>query len=611
MTPRIVRNGNARERLVVKRCRGLAILALLGITSGCSPNQIVGHDQGAAGGGKAALGGSTTGPLTHAGGSTLGGTTSQAVVLGGQGGVIATLPTSTGGSTSKGSGSSSSSSTTTGKGGGSTTTSGGNSGTTSSSTNAGGFTSSNGGTNAGGTENTGMAGSTNAGGSATGGASGGGNGVTVKLDSAKQEMAGFGINNAWAPGMSNAEADALFNTTGNGIGLSILRIGMGSNGAHFNNASLADISKAKARDVKYIIGSTWSPPANCKDNSSENDGGHMLTSCYESWATTIAKFAKDNSLYAMSPGNEPDFASCGMAEPCNGNYPTTVYTADEMVAFIKVVGPKLKAAGVKVLAPEASEWLHNWSSESAKGSEPGNKNSSDPLKCGFPASATQCPLGKGYDYGHALWADKTAWAALDIMGVHQYDTQVAEPWPADVTEKKPVWQTEMSGVKWWPEQGPSSDIKNGLAVAGWIHNAITVGEASAWLWWWYKANNTDDNEGLLLRSGTDTKRHYTLGNYSKFIRPGYTRVDVTGNSSADLLITGFKGTDGTVVVVVINKGAAATVPIAISGGTAPASMTPNVTSSTENLKVGTAVPVSSGSFTATLGASTVTTFVGK
>jgi hypothetical protein len=32
--------------------------------------------------------------------------------------------------------------------------------------------------------------------------------------------------------------------------------------------------------------------------------------------------------------------------------------------------------------------------------------------------------------------------------------------------------TEMSGVKWWPEQGPSSDINNGVAVAGWIHSAL-------------------------------------------------------------------------------------------------------------------------------------------
>jgi hypothetical protein len=30
----------------------------------------------------------------------------------------------------------------------------------------------------------------------------------------------------------------------------------------------------------------------------------------------------------------------------------------------------------------------------------------------------------GYDYGHHLAADSASWAAFDIMGVHQYETQV-------------------------------------------------------------------------------------------------------------------------------------------------------------------------------------------
>jgi len=476
------------------------------------------------------------------------------------------------------------------------------------------------GSGSGGAPATGAAGSATTGGSPataggppvdTAGAGGGTTtGTTVKLDATKQAMEGFGINNTWATAMSDSEADAMFNTTGNGLGLSILRIGMGADGGFMSANIPADVTKAKARGVKTIIGSCWSPPGTMKTNGNVNDGGHVKPENYEAWATTIAKFAKDNSLYAMSIGNEPDFASCGTVEPCNGNYPTTLYTAEEMVAFIKVAGPKLKANGVKVIAPEASEWIHNWSNTSAGGSEPGNKNSSDPLKCGFPA--TMCAEGKGYDYGHALWKDKTAWAALDIMGVHQYDTQVAEAWPADVTEKKPVWQTEMSGVKWWKEQGPSATIANGIAVAGWIHSAVTLGEASAWLWWWWSAYNTDDNEGLLLKNGTDTKRRWALGNYSKFIRPGYTRVDITAGPSADVLLSAFKGPDGTVVIVAINKGSApATFPIAISGGTAPASLTPWVTSATDNLASKTAVPVAAGSFTATLASMTVTTFVGK
>jgi glucuronoarabinoxylan endo-1,4-beta-xylanase len=444
--------------------------------------------------------------------------------------------------------------------------------------------------------------------------------VTVKLDQARQTIDGFGINDTWMA-LTDDQAKACFDQT-TGLGLTILRVGMSSTGNGFYNSSEAtSIASAKKYGATKIIGSVWSPPGTWKTNGSEKDGGHLKADYYDQWADKIVTFAKTNSLYAMSIGNEPDFASCGSTEPCNGNYDTTLYTANEMVAFIKVVGPKLQAAGVKVIAPEASEWIHIWSNVSATGSVPGKKNSSDPMKCGcFGNSATgtitgtcasTCTQGNGYDYGHWLYKDKAAWAALDILGLHQYDTQVAEPWPADVPEKKPIWQTEMSGVKWWPESGPSTDIDNGVAVAGWLHNALTVGELNAWLWWWYKAMG-ETNEGLQLSNGTDTKRHYTFGNFTRFIRPGYVRVDVAGSIPSNVLLSAYKGTDSSVVVVAINKGtAAADVPIAISGGTAPASCTPTVTSKDDNLKTGTAVAVTDGTFKASLAGTTVTTFVCK
>jgi len=324
----------------------------------------------------------------------------------------------------------------------------------------------------------------------------------------------------------------------------------------------------------------------------------------------------------MSIANESDFASCkAKGPPCTDDYDTTTYTAKQMVDFVKVAGPKIRAKGVKVIAPEASEWIHAWTNISATGSTVStHPNSSDPLNCGCygnvigseTSCAQTCKDGNGYDYGHWLAKDATAWPLIDIIGTHEYDSQKAEPWPADVDggkRSKPIWQTEVSGVMYWPEQGPSTDINNGIVVAGWIHSALVVGEASAWLHWWYTASG--DNEGLLISGSTAlTKRCYTLGNYSKFVRPGYVMVDITGNANANLLLSAFKGMDDTVVVVAVNKGtSAANVPITIAGGTAPATCTPNVTSASANLTAGTAVPVTGGAFTASLAATTVTSFV--
>ena len=449
-----------------------------------------------------------------------------------------------------------------------------------------------------------------------GGGSGGATGaVTVQLDRTRQTIDGFGINDTWNA-LTDAQAQSLFDPT-TGLGLTILRVGMSPSGGFYNNNEASSIAAAKKHGASTIIGSVWSPPANCKDNKSTTKGGHVLVSCYESWSDSITKFAKDNSLYAMSAGNEPDFASCGstIGPPCNGDYDTTLFTANEMVAFVKVLGPKLKAIGVKLISPEASEWIHIWSNTSAVGSTvASHPNSSDPLKCGCFGTSTDCSAscasGGGYDYGHYLYKDSAAWAALDILGVHQYDTQVAEPWPADVPDRKPVWQTEMSGVKYWPEGEPSKDIQNGVAVAGWIHDALVVGDANAWLWWWYKGQGT--NEGLYLADGSDTKRHYTFGNYSKFIRPGYVRVDVTGAVPNNVLLSAYKGASGETVLVAINRGSSAsTLPISISGGTAPSSCTPTLTSASDDLKAGPAVSVSGGTLPASLPATSVTTFVCK
>jgi glucuronoarabinoxylan endo-1,4-beta-xylanase len=423
----------------------------------------------------------------------------------------------------------------------------------------------------------------------------------VHLDQTEQTMQGFGLNDPWSPALTDAQADLVFDPT-KGIGLTILRIGMGTNGDEISTNTWGDIQKAKARGVTTFIASVWSAPANCKSNNSVNDGGHLLTGCYDSWSSTIAAFpakVKQNAgvdLYAMSPANEPEFASCGTQKPCNGNYPTMLFTDAEAVAFIKVVGPKLQALSpaVKVMTPEPSEWIHLWTNNSAPGS-------TNPLS------------GMGYDYGHTLYKDTTAWGLVDIVGVHEYDTQVAQAWPSDVPRTKPVWMTEMAGVKWLPEEGPSSDINNGVVVAGWIHDAIVNGPASAWVWWWFQAQSTDDNEGLLLKDGTQTKRLYTLGNFSKFIRPGYTRVDISGSVPPGVELSAYKNpSDGTVVVVAINTGTSSvSVPISIAGGTAPSQVTPSVTSATDNLASKTVLPVQNSSFTATLDGKTVTTFVGK
>ena len=127
----------------------------------------------------------------------------------------------------------------------------------------------------------------------------------MQLAQTRQKIDGFGINNTWATAMTDADVQAMFGS--NGLAFSILRVGLGPDGQPMSANIPGDITKVKAISGVKLIGSCWSPPATCKSNNDVNDGGHVKTTCYDSWSTTITSFAKNNSLYAMSIGNEPDF----------------------------------------------------------------------------------------------------------------------------------------------------------------------------------------------------------------------------------------------------------------------------------------------------------------
>ena len=385
-------------------------------------------------------------------------------------------------------------------------------------------------------------------------------------------MDGFGISNTYqSTAISDATADQFFDAT-KGIGLSIFRLGIKSDGTSWG--PIGDAKKAADRGA-IVWAAPWTPPSNCKSNNSPNNGGHLNTNCYASWSSTLAAFpalAKQSGVTVMgiSAQNEPDNST---------PYESTLYTGAEMVAFVKVLGPKLKALNppVKLLSPESTRWERLW--------------------------------GADENYGNLIIADAQALAQVDIFATHMYETQDAVAPPAGFT--KPIWETEMSGVQGYPEAGPSSDIANGLVWADWIYDAIVVGNASAWHAWWMTSLNAD-NEGLLLMGGGTTKRLYTVGNYSKFIRPGYRRVTLSGTPPTGVELTAYVSpTDGTVVIVAINSGSAAVALPLFLSGRAPCTMTPWVTSASDNLASKTAVGVSGSRLAPMLAAMSVTTFVGK
>jgi glucuronoarabinoxylan endo-1,4-beta-xylanase len=404
--------------------------------------------------------------------------------------------------------------------------------------------------------------------------------VTVDFSDLKQSIDGFGASAADLSDhtikiMSPEQADLFFSPM-KGIGLSILRLPLYINfadGLPYNQGVFDFYNQVKLAGERgaKVMASFFSAPAGYKTNESVSNGGHLLTAEYDAWAKTMADFSADlyahtgHHLFALSIQNESDFAA---------PYASMLYTTAEMTAFIKVLGPKLASLDPrpKLMAPEVMTW----------------SNAS-----GF--------------FSHIL-SDPAAAPYLDLIAVHQYGGVALS-----TTAARPVWQTEMSGIrdKWDPT------ITHALTVAQWIHDALTAGNASAWLYWWL-VGQAHDNQGLIGWDGdvpgppTMTKRLYTLGNYSKFVRPGWKRVGVLG-APARLSITAFRNIDRRAFAIVVVNGSRSdsTLTVNLSGLPAATSVVPWITSASENLAAHGEVPVTNRSFTFTLSKKTVTTFVGN
>jgi glucuronoarabinoxylan endo-1,4-beta-xylanase len=391
--------------------------------------------------------------------------------------------------------------------------------------------------------------------------------IAVDASQQLQRIDGFGASSAWTGGnMTDGRADELFSPTA-GIGLSLLRIRIAPDGT---TAETATATKAAARGAR-VWATPWSPPADWKDaTSTQNGGGSLLPADTQAWADRLAAFAQSMSdqgvpLLFLSAQNEPDYLPT--------TYESCGYTASALVAFVKdSLGPALAAKGVPVLAPETANWSH------------------------FDA------------YADAFAGDDGAMQFLGPFATHSYG---GTPHTVSMVQAtgRPVWQTEVSD----PNKTFDAGIGSGLAVATMIHDSLVSGQVSAWHYWWINPGSAanPDNSALTANNAL-TRRAYVLGNWSKFVRPGFVRVSATDAPQPDVLASAFTDpVSGRVVIVAVNLSAtdkAQDVTIAGAGAGAGAA-TPWVTSAAFALAAQSDVAVTDGAFSTTLPAKSVTTFV--
>jgi len=169
-----------------------------------------------------------------------------------------------------------------------------------------------------------------------------------------------------------------------------------------------------------------------------------------------------------------------------------------------------------------------------------------------------------------------------------------------INMEKNLWETEVSDFNTF-----DPTITSGLNYAQQIWQVLNAG-ASAYHYWWLISGNSD-NEGLLGQNNQTTKRLYTLGQYSKFVRPGYVKLSVNPTSNNNIYVTAFKNGNSFAVVVVNRNGNNANVSVNLSGSSISGTVQVWVTSSNYNLQQQTSVQANGGMITFSSLANSVTT----
>jgi O-glycosyl hydrolase len=233
--------------------------------------------------------------------------------------------------------------------------------------------------------------------------------------------------------------------------------------------------------------------------------GRLRRDKYEDYADLLADYVKNFEqqmgapLAILSVQNEPNWKV---------QYESAYWNGEDIRDFIKVIGERFPMKGITVgpgglgiMAPEYENF-------------------------NVPFNAMIKPM----------LDDPISERILTHIGLHQYNGGFdsspragAMEFPGIIASGKRFWQTEVSGSG--PHLPPGKGIDNALYYARMIHFDMTLAQTNAFLYWWLWTNNVNDENfpGSLIMVDYDeivtALRLYAMGQYSRFIRPGWVRID--------------------------------------------------------------------------------------
>jgi glucuronoarabinoxylan endo-1,4-beta-xylanase len=368
---------------------------------------------------------------------------------------------------------------------------------------------------------------------------------TINFSTTRQVIDGFGGSSAWCPAYNAATADALFGNAANQVGFTILRLRIDPHGSWATEKTNATMAKARGATV---FATPWSPPESLKTNNNVVKG-YIITSKFASFANWMKSFwtyCGSANVDIMSLENEPDYAQSITYEGCG-------WSATDFMNFCRTYAP---AIGKPIMMPESFQYR-------------------------FPLS-------------DSTLNDAAAAANVTYIGGHLYGVQPST-YTLALNKGKHVWETE--------HYYDNDNASVCMTVAKEVFDCMNC-SFSAYVWWWMTYNN---NATALLVNGSLTHRAWVIGQFSKWVRPGYVRVDATYNPQTGVYAVAFKG-DRYVIVAMNNTTSAQSVTFACSNATIPSVIKYTSSQTKSGANDGT-ITATGNSFSTTLDAQCVSTFV--
>jgi len=358
---------------------------------------------------------------------------------------------------------------------------------------------------------------------------------TVNTSVRHQVLDGFGAAGAWYESSvlnySEPTRTNLYNTMFGDLGLDIYRVRntYGTDSGYITrSATIVAAGEASLGHPIRVMNSSWSPPASLKSTGTtvggtlakDVNGNYRYAEFAQWWRDSLTAWsgAGVNTYYVNmqnEPGWEADWDTC-LWDPTE-NATHAGYQQGFAALYTNLNSMPNRP---KLLAPE---------NQSVSGTT------------NYVNALTATDKSNVYGYSHHLYDGSADSPDGFMTPMATLKSQIGD---------RPLLQTEFS-------KGGPFTFTDEMNLAILMHNALTVEEATAYLYWELFWASPSGLVSLTTPTPTINPVYYAMKHYSKFTDPNWQRVDADANST-NLRISAYISPDNNQLSVVIINTAAST-----------------------------------------------------